>query len=111
MSLEKPCTFTKELVDTEVTEGEDVSLHGDTSKADSPGKWCKDGKSLRNSSKYNISQSGFEAKVVIHRGGERDSDRCECEDGAAKRSAVIPVKGKNFWSDSLGPNTKLRVIN
>ncbi|NWQ93569.1 OBSCN protein, partial [Burhinus bistriatus] len=70
---EKPCIFAKELVDTEVTEGEDVILHCETSKSDSPVKWCKDGKSLRNSSKYNISRSGFEAKLVIHRAEERDS--------------------------------------
>ncbi|NXI91434.1 OBSCN protein, partial [Psophia crepitans] len=70
---EKPCIFTKELVDTEVTEGEDVILHCETSESDSPVKWCKDGKSLRNSSKYNISRSGFEAKLVIHRAEERDS--------------------------------------
>ncbi|PKK31950.1 obscurin, cytoskeletal calmodulin and titin-interacting RhoGEF, transcript variant X17 [Columba livia] len=89
---EKPCIFTKELVDTEVTEGEDVILHCETSKSDSPVKWCKDGKSLRNSSKYNISRSGFEAKLVIHRAEERDSGRYECEAGAAKSSAVITVK-------------------
>ncbi|NXG70473.1 OBSCN protein, partial [Baryphthengus martii] len=70
---EKPCIFTKELVDTEVTEGEDVILHCATSKSDSPVKWCKDGKSLRNSSKYNISRSGFEAKLLIHRAEEKDS--------------------------------------
>lgn len=74
-------------------------------------KWCKDGKSLRNSSKYNIRQSGFEAKLVIHRAEERDSDRCECEAGAAKSRAVTAVKGKNFWSDGLGPSTPPRVIN
>ncbi|NXH61852.1 OBSCN protein, partial [Rhabdornis inornatus] len=73
MSLEKPCVFTKELADTEVTEGEDVSLQCETSRPDSPEKWCKDGKSLRNSSKYNIRQSGFEAKLVIHRAEGRDS--------------------------------------
>uniref|UniRef100_A0A8B9EVW0 Obscurin, cytoskeletal calmodulin and titin-interacting RhoGEF n=1 Tax=Anser cygnoides TaxID=8845 RepID=A0A8B9EVW0_ANSCY len=89
---EKPCIFTKELVDTEVTEGEDVILHCEISKSDSPVKWCKDGKSLRNSSKYNISRSGFEAKLVIHRAEERDSGRYECEAGAAKSSAVITVK-------------------
>uniref|UniRef100_A0A672TQ42 Obscurin n=1 Tax=Strigops habroptila TaxID=2489341 RepID=A0A672TQ42_STRHB len=89
---EKPCIFTKELVDTEVTEGEDVILHCETSKSDSPVKWCKDGKSLRNSSKYNISRLGFEAKLVIHRAEERDSGRYECEAGAAKSSAIITVK-------------------
>ncbi|XP_021244944.1 obscurin isoform X10 [Numida meleagris] len=89
---EKPCIFTKELVDTEVTEGEDVNLHCETSKSDSPVKWCKDGKSLRNSSKYNISRSGFEAKLVIYGAEERDSGRYECEAGAAKSSAVITVK-------------------
>ncbi|XP_050565252.1 LOW QUALITY PROTEIN: obscurin [Cygnus atratus] len=89
---EKPCIFTKELVDTEVTEGEDVILHCEISKSDSAVKWCKDGKSLRNSSKYNISRSGFEAKLVIHRAEERDSGRYECEAGAAKSSAVITVK-------------------
>uniref|UniRef100_A0A669QKL3 Obscurin n=1 Tax=Phasianus colchicus TaxID=9054 RepID=A0A669QKL3_PHACC len=85
---EKPCIFTKELVDTEVTEGKDVILHCETSKPDCPVKWCKDGKSLRNSSKYNISRSGFEAKLVIYGAEERDSGRYECEAGAAKSSAV-----------------------
>uniref|UniRef100_A0A669QNP8 Obscurin n=1 Tax=Phasianus colchicus TaxID=9054 RepID=A0A669QNP8_PHACC len=89
---EKPCIFTKELVDTEVTEGKDVILHCETSKPDCPVKWCKDGKSLRNSSKYNISRSGFEAKLVIYGAEERDSGRYECEAGAAKSSAVITVK-------------------
>ncbi|XP_010078143.1 PREDICTED: obscurin, partial [Pterocles gutturalis] len=89
---EKPCIFTKELAGTEVTEGEDVILHCETSKSDSPVKWYKDGKSLRNSSKYNISRSGFEAKLVIHRAEERDSGRYECEAGAAKSSAVVTVK-------------------
>jgi len=113
--LEKPCIFTKELVDTEVTEGEDVILHCETSKSDSPVKWCKDGKSLRNSSKYNIIRLGFEAKLVIHRAEETDSGRYECEAGAAKSSAVITIKGKNFWSNGLGPNlssdTEVRIIN
>lgn len=110
MNLEKPCVFTKELDDAEVTEGEDVSLQCETSRSDSPEKWCKDRKSLRNSSKYNIRQSGFEAKLVIHRAEERDSDRCECETGAAQSGAGIIVKAKNFWGD-LGPNTVPRVIN
>ncbi|NWT75609.1 OBSCN protein, partial [Prunella himalayana] len=61
------------LVDAEVTEGEDVSLQCETSRSDTPEKWCKDGKSIRNSSKYNIRQSGFEAKLVIHRAEEKDS--------------------------------------
>uniref|UniRef100_A0A8B9MBB1 Obscurin, cytoskeletal calmodulin and titin-interacting RhoGEF n=1 Tax=Accipiter nisus TaxID=211598 RepID=A0A8B9MBB1_9AVES len=86
---EKPCIFTKELLDTEVTEGEDVILHCETSKSDSPVKWCKDGKSLRNSSKYNISRLGFEAKLVIHRAEERDSGRYECEAGAAKSILTV----------------------
>lgn len=89
----------------------DVSLQCETSRSDSPEKWCKDGKSVRNSSKYNIRQSGFEAKLVIHGAEERGSDRCGCEAGAAKSSAVITVKGKNFWSDGLGPYTEHNVIN
>lgn len=105
MILEKPCIFTKELADTGVTEGEDVILHCETSKADIPVKWCKDGKSLRNSSKYNISRSGFEAKLVIHRAEEGDSGRYECEAGAAKSSAVITVKGKSTWRAGLGHNS------
>lgn len=113
--LEKPCIFTKELVDTEVTEGKDVILHCETSKSDSPVKWCKDGKSLRNSSKYNISRSGFEAKLVIYGAEERDSGRYECEAGAAKSSAVITVKGKNVWSNglssTLSSTTKFRTMH
>lgn len=74
-------------------------LHCETSKSDTPVRWCKDEKSLRNSSKYNISRSGFEAKLVVHRAEERDSGRYECEAGAAKSSVVITVKGKNLWSE------------
>lgn len=103
--------FTKELVDTEVTEGEDVNLQCETSRSDSPEKRCKDGKSLRNSSKYNIRQAGFEAKLVILRAEERGSDRRGCEAGAAESGAVIAVKGENFWNDGLGPYIEPRVIN
>ncbi|XP_010016327.1 PREDICTED: obscurin-like, partial [Nestor notabilis] len=104
---EKPYIFTKELVDTEVTEGEDVILHCETSKPDSPVKWCKDGKSLRNSSKYNISRSGFEAKLVIHRAEERDSGRYECEAGAAKSSAIITVKAVPVLFKQTLENTEM----
>uniref|UniRef100_A0A8U7MP75 Obscurin, cytoskeletal calmodulin and titin-interacting RhoGEF n=1 Tax=Corvus moneduloides TaxID=1196302 RepID=A0A8U7MP75_CORMO len=81
--------ITTELVDTEDTEGEDVSLHCDISRSDSPGKWCKDGKSLRNSSKYNISQSGFEAKLVIHR--PEDAGRYTCDTGDQQTTAQVKI--------------------
>lgn len=44
MNLEKPCVFTKELVGTEVTEEEDVSLQCDASRSDSPGSGTKMGR-------------------------------------------------------------------
>uniref|UniRef100_A0A674GNH5 Obscurin n=1 Tax=Taeniopygia guttata TaxID=59729 RepID=A0A674GNH5_TAEGU len=106
-SLVKPCVFTKELDDAEVTEGEDVSLQCETSRSDSPEKWCKDRKSLRNSSKYNIRQSGFEAKLVIHRAEERDSDRCECETGAAQSGAVCVHAGLKKIRSKEGKQVRL----
>lgn len=94
MIVEKPCLITKELPDTEVTEGEDAILQCKTSKWESPVKWYKNGKTLRNSSKFKISQAGFEAKLVIQKAEEKDSGRYTCKAGRAKSSAVITVKGE-----------------
>ncbi|KAE8595462.1 hypothetical protein XENTR_v10015758 [Xenopus tropicalis] len=89
---EKPCIITKALSDCEVTEGENVTLHCKTSKANGSVKWYKDGKVLRPSSKFQIDRSGCEASLVICNAMGIDSGTYVCEFGTSKTSAVVAVK-------------------
>ncbi|XP_031759574.1 obscurin isoform X20 [Xenopus tropicalis] len=94
---EKPCIITKALSDCEVTEGENVTLHCKTSKANGSVKWYKDGKVLRPSSKFQIDRSGCEASLVICNAMGIDSGTYVCEFGTSKTSAVVAVKAPQAY--------------
>ncbi|XP_039609186.1 obscurin isoform X1 [Polypterus senegalus] len=86
--------ITKGLKDTEVMEGEDVVLLCETSKADTPVTWFKDGILLKSSSKHKISCLGLNAKLTICKTEEGDSGIYECETGTAKSRAKVAVNAQ-----------------
>ncbi|MGH0174100.1 UNVERIFIED_CONTAM: hypothetical protein FKN15_071392 [Acipenser sinensis] len=91
---ERPSIITKDLKDAEVTEGEDVVLLCETSKAGSPVKWYKDGITLKSTSKCSISRSGTEAKLTIRGAEEKNSGVYECEAGTTRSRAIVSIKGQ-----------------
>ncbi|XP_041100602.1 obscurin isoform X4 [Polyodon spathula] len=91
---ERPSVITKDLKDAEVTEGEDVVLLCETSKAGSPVKWYKDGITLKSTSKCSISRSGTEAKLTIHGAEEKHSGVYECEAGTTRSRARVSIKAQ-----------------
>ncbi|XP_058878961.1 obscurin-like isoform X15 [Acipenser ruthenus] len=91
---ERPSIITKDLKDAEVTEGEDVVLLCETSKAGSPVKWYKDGITLKSTSKCSISRSGTEAKLTIRGAEEKNSGVYECEAGTTRSRARVSIKAQ-----------------
>ncbi|XP_063088892.1 obscurin isoform X2 [Cavia porcellus] len=88
---EKPSIFSRALLDTTVMEGEDLTLHCETTTPDSPVLWTKDGKMLRPSARCQLSYDGGQAKLVITNASLQDSGRYKCEAEGASSSAIIRV--------------------
>lgn len=95
MLPEKPSIFSRALLDTTVMEGEDLTLHCETTTPDSPVLWTKDGKMLRPSARCQLSYDGGQAKLVITNASLQDSGRYKCEAEGASSSAIIRVHGEH----------------
>lgn len=93
-SPEKPSAFSRELTDTTVMEGEDLTLVCETAVPDSPVSWTKDGKALRPSARCQLSQEGHRAQLVISGTTLQDGGRYKCEAGGAWSSSIVRVHGK-----------------
>nr|XP_060639352.1 obscurin-like [Anolis sagrei ordinatus] len=98
---EKPAEFTKKLEDKTTVVGQEVSLSCDMSKWDSNVKWCKDGKEIRRSQKYDIRQEGTRAILIIHDASVKDSGEYTCETEISKTKARLTVEeaGNCFIKD------------
>lgn len=60
-------------------------------------KWSKDGKSIRKSQKYEISQEQMLVKLTIRNVTEKDSGEYSCEiTGGPTSKAKLEIKGKDF---------------
>jgi len=60
-------------------------------------KWSKDGKSIRKSQKYEISQEQTLVKLIIRSVTEKDSGEYSCEiTGGPTSKAKLEIKGKDF---------------
>ncbi|XP_042333179.1 obscurin isoform X7 [Sceloporus undulatus] len=98
---EKPAEFTKKLEDKTTVVGQEVSLSCDLSKWDSNIKWCKDGKEIRRSQKYDLRQEGNRAILIIHDAMVKDSGEYTCETEISKTKATLTVEeaGNCFIKD------------
>ncbi|XP_048474365.1 obscurin [Rhincodon typus] len=88
---EKPTEITKQLKNLAVTVGEEIVLSCETSKPDASVKWFKDGKRIRKSHTYEISQQGTVNKLIIRQITTKDSGEYACETETSKTRATITV--------------------
>ena len=88
-----PAVFKEELKNEEVTEGVSVCLHCELSKA-APVQWKIGSKVLEASDKYQMSQPGTTAELVIRDLDITDAGDYTCVCGDQKTTATLTVHGK-----------------
>lgn len=91
---EKPSVFSRELTDTTVTEGEELTLVCEITTLDGSVCWTKDGKVLRPSARCQLSQEGHRAQLIITGATMQDGGRYKCEAGDSWSSSIVRVHGK-----------------
>ncbi|OCT75409.1 hypothetical protein XELAEV_18030588mg [Xenopus laevis] len=91
---EKPAEIIKPLEDKTIPVGEDIVLKCELSKEDTNVKWCKDGKVLKKSQKYEFFQEGIETRMTVHEVTSKDSGEYTCETSISKTKASIQIKEK-----------------
>ncbi|KAM8936229.1 obscurin-like isoform 2-T2 [Lycaon pictus] len=92
--IERPVDITKPLEDQRAAPGDDVVLSCELSRASTPVRWLRDGKSIRNSQKYELVTEGTRAMLVVHAVSLRDSGQYSCETEASKTTATVCVEEK-----------------
>lgn len=88
-------SVSKELQSVCVVPGEDAVFICEMSEASPNIKWSKDGKGIKKSEKYNISQEENVMKLTIHNITTKDSGTYCCEIvGGPSTKASLEVQGK-----------------
>uniref|UniRef100_A0A4W3IF76 Ig-like domain-containing protein n=1 Tax=Callorhinchus milii TaxID=7868 RepID=A0A4W3IF76_CALMI len=103
---EKPAEITKQLENVVAVEGEDIVLSCEASKPVSAVKWFKDGKAIRKSQKYEISQSGNENTLIIHQTTTKDAGEYTCGAEASKTTAKVSITGAPVYFKEELQNTE-----
>ncbi|XP_016380464.1 obscurin-like [Sinocyclocheilus rhinocerous] len=86
-------TISKELQGVSAKIGEDATFSCDLSQSGLEVKWSKDGKSIRKSQKYEISQEQTLVKLTIRNVTEKDSGEYSCEvTGGPTSKAKLEIK-------------------
>lgn len=90
-------SISKELQSVSAKIGEDAVFSCELSQCGLEVKWSKDGKSIRKSQKYEISQEQTLIKLTIHNVTDKDSGEYSCEvTGGPTSKAKLEIKGKDF---------------
>ncbi|XP_077363922.1 obscurin [Festucalex cinctus] len=89
-----PVTFTKELKNQTVDEGQSVSLQCELSKPGVPVEWRKEELGLCACSKYDIRQTERTATLVIHDVDKDDMGCYTCDAGFHQSTAYVVVKAQ-----------------
>ncbi len=91
---EKPVHIFRDLLNVKVVPGEDAELSCEITKPDVTIRWLKNGHSIRQSPKYEMSVEKNLARLVIRNATIRDSGDYCCEaEGVASR-AKLEVRGR-----------------
>ncbi|CAK7307087.1 OBSCN [Vulpes lagopus] len=99
---ERPVDIMKPLEDQRAAPGDDVVLSCELSRASTPVRWLRDGKSIRNSQKYQLITEGTRAMLVVHEVSLRDSGQYSCETEASRTTATVCVEEKaNRFTEEL----------
>ncbi|XDV49254.1 hypothetical protein PO909_018537 [Leuciscus waleckii] len=86
---EKPVRVFREMLNVKATPGEDPELSCEITKPDATVKWLKNGRLIRVSPKYEITQNDYLVKLIIHNAAIMDSGEYCCEaDGIATRARL-----------------------
>ncbi|XDV47854.1 hypothetical protein PO909_017402 [Leuciscus waleckii] len=86
-------TISKELQGVSAKIGEDAVFSCELSQCGLEVKWSKDGKSIRKSQKYEISQEQMLIKLTIHNVNDKDSGEYSCEvTGGPTSKAKLEIK-------------------
>ncbi|XP_073766285.1 obscurin isoform X3 [Danio rerio] len=86
---EKPVRVFRDMLNVKATPGEDPELSCEITKPDATVKWLKNGRQIRVSPKYEITQKDYLVKLIIHNAAIMDSGEYCCEaDGIATRARL-----------------------
>ncbi|XP_074507683.1 obscurin [Sebastes fasciatus] len=89
----KASSVSKGLQNVSVVHGEDAVFTCEVTHASSTVKWAKEGKAIRKSQKYDISQEDRVMKMTIHNVSAQDSGEYSCEVvGGATTKAKLEIK-------------------
>ncbi|CAJ1072457.1 LOW QUALITY PROTEIN: obscurin [Xyrichtys novacula] len=89
----KASSVTKGLEGVSVVQGEDAVFVCEVTQASSTVKWSKEGKAIRKSQKYDISQEEKVMKLIIHNVSAQDTGEYSCEViGGATTKAKLEIK-------------------
>ncbi|KAK1801420.1 hypothetical protein P4O66_022686, partial [Electrophorus voltai] len=86
---EKPVMIFRDMLNATATTGEDAELSCEVTKPEVTTRWLRNGRLIRVSPKYEMSQKGHLVKLTIHNATVRDSGVYCCEaDGLATRARL-----------------------
>ncbi|XP_051964162.1 obscurin [Xyrauchen texanus] len=86
---EKPVRVFRDMLNVKATPGESAELSCEITKPDATVKWLKNGRIIRVSPKYEITQKDYLVKLIIHNAAIMDSGEYCCEaDGIATRARL-----------------------
>ena len=86
--------MSKGLQNVSAVQGEDAVFTCEVTQASSTVKWAKEGKAIKKSQKYDISQEVKVMKLIVHNVSAQDSGEYSCEVvGGATTKAKLEIKG------------------
>lgn len=80
-----------------IAPGEDALFLGELSQAGLDVVWCKNGKSIQKSLKYEVIQENKVVKLIVHSVSTQDSGEYSCEvTGGPTSKARLEIKGASL---------------